>query len=215
MFGIKKSNAPQEAKPRSVKDPGKIADQVRMYLVNELKRDASQTWKLTVLSQQHSEDKDVFHFRVYSEARAEAKKVKVQDYTSLDAHPALVDHQGTFHKKTLQIQFDDFSADEESGAQHAKIYNKQEIQQKIEGLTEPGSNTFFYLGGSPANGGPLGRGAAVIELNPNYPGKKQQKFIVYVADVDGIEVNGNKIFMFQSDKASDLASWIKERHFLE
>jgi hypothetical protein len=113
------------------------------------------------------------------------------------------------------MKFDDLSADENSGGQHAKIYSKQEIQQKLEALTEPGSSTFFYLGGSPATGGPLGRGATVIELNSNYPGKKQQKFLVYVADVDGMEVNGNKMLMFQSDKAGDIASWVKERHFME
>ena len=113
------------------------------------------------------------------------------------------------------MQFDDFSADQESGGQHAKIYSKQEIQQKLEGITEPGSSVFFYLGGSPANGGPLGRGAAVIELNPNYPGKKQQKFMIYVADVDGTEINSNRNLMFQSDKSSDVASWIQERHYLE
>jgi hypothetical protein len=115
-------------------------------------------------------------------------------------------------KQTAPIQVK--APDRKEGGQQVKINTKQEIQQKIESLMEPGESAFFYLAGSPANGGPLGRGAAVIELNPNYPGKKQHKFIVYVADVDGTEVNCNKNPMFQTDKASDIANWIKERHYL-
>jgi hypothetical protein len=220
MFWQKKSNdtpdaKSTEAKPQPKKDPGKLADQVRMHIINEFKGDPSNVWKLHVLSQQHPENQDVFKFRVYSEARAEQKKVKVEDYTSLDGYPGLVDYQGTFNKKTWQMQFDDLSSDTDSGGGRAKIYSKQEIQQQLESLTEPRSTTFFYLGGSPATGGPLGRGAAIIELNPNYPGKKQQKFQIFVADVDGTEINGSRNLMFQSDKASDIASWVKERHYLE
>ncbi len=100
-------------------------------------------------------------------------------------------------------------------SQDVTIYSKDEIQRKIEGLIEAGSSIFFYLAGSPSEGGPLGRGAAVIELNPDYPGKKQRKYIVYTANVDGMELNGNKIKTFQSDKPKEIASWIKERHYID
>jgi len=52
--------------------------------------------------------------------------------------------------------------------------NKEDIQKKIESLTKPGDTVFFYIGPSPNKGGPLGGGAAVVELNPNYPGAKQK-----------------------------------------
>jgi hypothetical protein len=42
---------------------------------------------------------------------------------------------------------------------------------------------FFYMATGTAHGGPLDMGATVIELDPNYPGKKQKKYSVYSTDV--------------------------------
>ncbi|MFH1032827.1 MAG: hypothetical protein V1767_09725 [Chloroflexota bacterium] len=92
------------------------------------------------------------------------------------------------------------------------IYSKEQIQQKVEALTEPGSTVFFYISGSPSTGGPLGRGAAVIELNPSYPGKKQKKYNIYCADVDGTQPTGNKMKVFDTDKPKEIAGWVGERH---
>ena len=94
------------------------------------------------------------------------------------------------------------------------IFTKEEIQQKVEGLSEPGSTIFFYLAGSLSSGGPLGRGAAIVELNPNYPGKKQKKYNLYVSSVEGTEPIGEKVKNWHSDKSKDIAGWIKERHFI-
>jgi len=93
------------------------------------------------------------------------------------------------------------------------IFTKAEIQQKIEALSEPGSTVFFYLAGSPSSGGPLGRGAAVVELNPNYPGKGQKRYIVYTDDVEGMKPTNKRRRMFDSDKSKEIARWIKERHY--
>ena len=93
------------------------------------------------------------------------------------------------------------------------IYTKAEIQQKIEALTEPGSTVFFYLAGSPSSGGPLGRGAAVVELNPNYPGPKQKRYILYTANVMGMQPVDKRTRFFDSDSSKEMAKWIKERHY--
>ena len=93
------------------------------------------------------------------------------------------------------------------------IYTKPELWVKIMGLKEPGSSVFAYLAGSPSSGGPLGRGAAVVELNPNYPGKKQKKYIVYTDDVDGTQLLGKRQKAFDTDKPKDVVNWIKERHY--
>ena len=98
------------------------------------------------------------------------------------------------------------------GSNDVIIFTKEEIQQKIEGLSEPGISIFFYLAGSPATGGPLGRGAAVVELNPNYPGKKQKKYILSTVNVEGMELEGKGQKFLESDKAKDIARWISERH---
>lgn len=55
-------------------------------------------------------------------------------------------------------------------------------------------------------------GAAVIELNPNYPGKKQKKYIVYPADVIDMQPVGKGQKLFDSDKPKNIARWIKDAH---
>ena len=90
------------------------------------------------------------------------------------------------------------------------LFTEPQIRQKIEALSEPGSTVFFYLAQGPTWGGPLGRGAAVVELNPNYPKKK--KYILYTANVDGMEPVGKGQKLFDSNKAKEIASWIKNAH---
>ena len=97
--------------------------------------------------------------------------------------------------------------------EEAKVCTKQEIQARIEALKEPGSTVSCYLAGSSASGGPFGRGAVIIELNPNFPGKKQKKYNVYIVNVDGTQLQPKGEVFFGSDKPKDLASWVKDRHY--
>jgi len=50
------------------------------------------------------EGKDVFDVRVFDQAQVAAKKVTVNDYTSLDEHPDLILYQGQFDKKSGEVQ---------------------------------------------------------------------------------------------------------------
>jgi hypothetical protein len=93
-----------------------------------------------------------------------------------------------------------------------QILTRKEIEEKISALSVPGSTVFFYLSGSPASGGPLGQGAAVIELNPEYPGKNQKRYTLYVDHVDGLQPVGKRQKIFGADAAKDLATWVKDRH---
>jgi len=92
------------------------------------------------------------------------------------------------------------------------LFTETEILQKIEALSEPGSTVFFYQARGPAAGGPLGRGAAVVELNPNYPGRKAKKYIVCTANVVGMEPVDKRQKLLESDKPKEIAKWIKEAH---
>lgn len=94
------------------------------------------------------------------------------------------------------------------------IYTQQEIQDKIDGLKEPGNTVFFYLGAGPSDGGPLGRGCCIVELNPGFPGKKQKKYNVHTAAVEGTEPKGKGQKLWDSDKPKDIAKWIKDRHYV-
>ncbi|MBL7127249.1 MAG: hypothetical protein ISS58_08655 [Dehalococcoidales bacterium] len=93
------------------------------------------------------------------------------------------------------------------------IYTEKEIRQKIEALTEKENKTHFYLSSSPVSGGPLGRGAALVELNPNCPAKGQKKYILTAVSVNETEPAGKGMRMFDSNDPKHVARWIKERHF--
>ena len=87
-----------------------------------------------------------------------------------------------------------------------------EILQRIEALSEPGSQVFFYQARGPAVGGPLGRGAAVVELNPDYLTKKGKKYIIYTANVVGMEPVSKRQKLYDSNKPKDIAKWVKTAH---
>ena len=88
-----------------------------------------------------------------------------------------------------------------------------EIKQKIEALNEKENKTHFFLASSPASGGPLGRGAALVELNPKYPAKGQKKYILSAVAVNETQPADKGMRMFDTDDAKHIARWIKERHF--
>ncbi len=89
-----------------------------------------------------------------------------------------------------------------------QILSKKEIAARIEQLT-PGAVAVFFVGRSPRKGGPLGAGATVVELNPDFP-KKGKKYIISSADVVGDQL-ANKTAWFGSSKAMDIAGNIVER----
>lgn len=92
------------------------------------------------------------------------------------------------------------------------IFTQDEIQQKIELLKEPVKGVFFYTARGGKHGGPLGMGAAAIELNPNFPGQKQKKYNVYTIDVVDMKPVSNGEKSFESDKSKDIARWVKNIH---
>jgi hypothetical protein len=120
----------------------------------------------------------------------------------------LIHYEGLYDKESKQVELE-----EKRVMPKLTIFSQTEIRKKIEELSEPGSTVFFYLTASPASGGPLGRGAALIELNPNYPGPKQKKYNVYAVNVEGTELSSKRMKFFDSDNAKSIASYIKERHY--
>jgi len=51
-----------------------------------------------------------------------------------------------------------------------------------------------------------------VELNPNYPGRKAEKYIVCTTNVVGIEPVGKRQKLLDSDKPKEIAKWIKDAH---
>ena len=79
-------------------------------------------------------------------------------------------------------------------------------------LSKPGNLVFFYQARGSAHGGPLGMGAAVVELNPSYLEKKGGKYNIYTADVVDMQPMGKGQKLFDSNNPKDIAHWIKDAH---
>lgn len=203
MFWGKKS-AKEEGK---LLGPKEIPGPVQNYLVAERKMDPDLV-RLLKAVERKSATGATFNIRVFDNSEATAKKVQVKDYTSLDECPDLIIYEGWFDEGAKQVKLEE----KKKVNWDTPIFTQAEIQQKIEALSEPGSTVFFYMASGVKSGGPLGMGAAVVELNPNYPGKKQKKYIVYTADVLDMQPVGQGDKVFEIDKPKNIARWVKEAH---
>ena len=174
MVGRKKDTK-EEGK---LSGPKAIPGPVLNDLVAERKMDPDLV-KLLKAVERKSTTEAAFNIRVFDDSEAIARKVQVKDYTSLDECPDLILYEGWYDEKVKQVKLEE----KKKVNWDTPIFTQDEIQQKIEAISEPGSTVFFYMGRGGNHGGPLGMGASVIELNPNYPGKKQKKYIIYTADV--------------------------------
>ena len=206
MFWGKKS-AKEEEKKEKLSGPQPIPGLVEKHLVAERKMDPDLV-KLLKAVERKSTTGAGFNIRVFDDSEATAKKVQVKDYTSLDECPDLIIYEGWFDEGAKQVKLEE----KKKVNWDTPIFTEAEIQQKIEALKEPGNTVFFYMARGGKHGGPLGMGAALIELNPNYPGKKQKRYIVYTADVIDMQPVGKGDKSFDFDKSKDIARWLKSAH---
>ena len=207
MFWNKKS-VNGESKKEKLPGPQAIPDPVQKCLVAEWKMDPDLVKLLKAVVLRNSNERKAFNIRIFDGSAALAKKVQINNYTSLDEHPDLIIYEGQFDERSKQVKLEE----KKKVNWDTTLFTEAEIQQKIEALSEPGSTVFFYMARGSAIGGPLGMGASVVEFNPNYPGKKQKKYIVYPTDVIDTQPVGTGQKLFDSDKPKHIAHWIKEAH---
>jgi hypothetical protein len=207
MFWGKKS-VKQEARREKLSGPEAIPGVVQKYLVAERKMAPNLIKFVKAVVGNNPNGETGLNIRIFDESEVLAKKVEVKDYTSLDGHPDLIIYEGQFDEDSKRVKLEE----KKKVSWDTNIFTEAEIQQKIESLSEPGSTVFFYMALGSSHGGPLGRGAVVVELNPSYPGKKQKKYIMYPADVIDMQPTGRGERLFDMDKPRDIARWIKDRH---
>ncbi len=197
-------------KEEKLPGPREIPGAVQSYLVAEKKMDPDlvKLLKAVVRKNGNGNGNNSSHIRIFDESEGLARKVQVKDYTSLDEYPDLIIYEGWFDEGAKQVKLEE----KNKASLDTPILSQEEIQRKIEALSEPGSAAFFYRARGSSHGGPLGMGAAIIELNPDYPGKKQKKYIIYAADVIGLQPLDKGGKMFDSDKPKEIARWVKDGH---
>jgi hypothetical protein len=196
--------------------PQEIPELVGRNLVVTKKCDPDWVWRLKVVVKKNEKGKKTFDVRIYDEMQREKRRVKIKDWNTLDEYPDLILYEGWFDKDSMHVELEESKRKDEPVSQkdgELRILTENEIWQKIADLKEPGSTVFFYLAGSPSTGGPLGRGAAMVELNPDYPGPKQKRYILYTANVEDLQPVGKGRKFLDSDHSRDVAKWIKERHY--
>jgi hypothetical protein len=203
MFWRKKSKN-EEGK---LSGPKEIPGPVQTYFVAERKMDPDLVKLLKAVERESATGQRV-DLRIFDNSEAMARKVQVKDYTSLDACPDLILYEGWFDQEANKVNLEE----KKKVNWDTPTFTKAEIQQKIEAMKEPGETIFFYVARGGKNGGPLGMGCYVIELNPNYPGKKQKKYVMYNADVIDMQPVGKGDRAFDDDKPKNVADWVKNAH---
>ncbi len=167
MFWKRKEGEEKLPGPREISVP------VQKHLIDQRKMDPDLVRLLKAVVRKSPKGDAAFDIRVYDESEAGARKIPVKNYTSLDEHPDLIIYEGWFDEGSKRVELEE----KKKVIWDTPISTQAEIREKVEGLSQPGSTVFFHMARGPNWGGPLGRGAAVIELNPDYPGKKQKKYI--------------------------------------
>jgi hypothetical protein len=188
------------------KGPQNVPGIVQQYLIKEKKvePDFAPLFKAVT----RSNGNGAISIRIYDESDAAARKLIVKNYSELNNHPDLVLFEGSFDEKAKTVALEE----KNQFNWNTPIYTEDQLRQKIEGLTQPGSMAFFYQTRGANNGGPLGKGASVIELNPQYPGKGQKKYNVYCVDVVGLQPAEKGAKLWAADKPKEIAQWVKQGH---
>jgi len=83
--------------------PKDVPESVKKYLIGQKKKDASVVSDLKSVVKPDPKEDNKFNIKIYSETEAAVKEVIVKDYTTFDALPQLVYFEGTYNKKTGQV----------------------------------------------------------------------------------------------------------------
>jgi hypothetical protein len=201
---------PKAEKPKVERLPGPkpIPGLVGKRLVQDFRMDPDLVNMLKTVMRKSSKTERAFDCRIFDESEVEARRLQIKDYTALDEHPDLILYEGWFDEEAKRVELEE----KKKVSYDVPLLTETEIQQKIEALSEPDSTVFFYQARGPAVGGPLGRGAVIVGLNPDYSRKKGKKYIVSTANVIGMEPVVERNRLLDSDKPKELAKWIKEAH---
>jgi hypothetical protein len=211
---LEPKETPESVRQKSVKreeklrGPQAIPELVQKYLVVGWKMDPDLANALKAVTRKSTSQEGPLDIRVFDESEALAKNVKVENYRSLDEYQDLIAYEGWVDSKSKRVGLEE----KKRISSDTTIFTEAEILNKIEELSEPGSTVFFYMARGGNHGGPLGMGAAVVELNPSYLQKKGKRYNIYTADVVDMQPVGKGQKLWDSDKAKEIAKWVKDAH---
>jgi hypothetical protein len=206
MFGNK--NKENEKWQVKLPSPCEIPSLVKSYMLNTYKVDVDAPNFLQAVLRPDGEKKDKsFDIRVFDPDEAMAIDYKIKDYTSLDTSPELIFYEGRYAEKLKTCSL----VEKRKPDFNIELLTEEKISADIESIKEPGNSVYFYTSSGPSSGGPLGRGAAIIELQPVQPGKKP-RYKIYSSNVVEMKPVSKRVQVFESNNTCDLAKWVKSQH---
>jgi hypothetical protein len=184
--------------------PKAIPEKIARYIVGEIKEDAR--WLSFLMSVTRYHEDNTQEIRIYDPGEAEAARVQVSNYEALDTHPELVIFELVTDAKMEKIDLK-----ERKMVLHSiPILSQDQIQARLEALGNGTKSAIFFTAAGPNAGGPLGRGCAIVDLNPEFPAKSNKKYIISTDDVLNMQPVGRKVKLWDSQKAKDVASWLMQ-----
>jgi len=84
--------------------PKDLPPQIGFQLVTVLKKDPDWVWKLKVCFRPGAQGNGLQDVRVFDPRQAMMAKVVVKDFSTLDDRRDLILYEGTFNKKTKEVQ---------------------------------------------------------------------------------------------------------------
>jgi hypothetical protein len=98
---------PSKAQAEKLPKPQSLPEAVGRELVLGFDKDPDWVWRLKCVMRRRQNEKSRFDIRIFDEAQAAEKGVRVRDYTSLDDYPELVLFDGSYDKKTWQTHIEE------------------------------------------------------------------------------------------------------------
>jgi hypothetical protein len=194
-------------KDSKLSGPRDIPEPVKKYIESAQMVDPSILPFLKTVTKTGDKGEKTFDVFIFDPSDAEAREIKVSNYDSVKQNPDLIIAEGTYDESTKKVQLTPKKA-----IPKIKLFTPEEIQSQIEGLNNPGSSVFFFVNAGTGAGGPLGRGAAVIKLNPTVDGKKPKKYGIYGTSIVNMQPTKNETKIWDSDKAGEVAKWVAASH---
>jgi hypothetical protein len=198
-------NRGTDQKAVKLSGPREVPEPVKKYLISTNNIDPGTIPFLKAVTKNSEKEERTGDIRIFDPADAEARGVKVVDYNTLTGNRDMIIAEGSYNESTRKLEMNILS-----NIPKPQLFSYAEILTQIERLKEPGSSLFFFMAAGSGVGGPLGRGASVIILNPGIAGKKQKKYSIYGTSVVNMQPAREQLKIFDSDNAKDIARWLAE-----
>ncbi len=98
---------PSKAQGEKLPKPQSLPEAVGRDLVVRFGKDPDWVWRLKCVVRRIENEKSRFDIRVFDEAEASEKGIRVKDYTSFDNHPESILFDGWYDKKTQQTHIEE------------------------------------------------------------------------------------------------------------